>query len=101
RLGGHTQDQRSNNRGLSPPRRFLYVLELQPGRSDEFEGGTVAVAALREPAPRAGEAVLPVGKSRRLRTHMLNEKQPAPGPQHATDLPQHRIGVVDSTQHER
>src|SRR6476620_1630379 len=94
-FGGHTLDQRSNNRGLSAPRRFLYVFELQNARQDQPESGAVAVAALREPAPRASEAVLPIGKSPRLRTYVLEKQQLPAGAQHALDLPQHRIRVVD------
>ena len=68
--------------------------QLQPARPAQLDGGSVAVTARREPAPRAGEAVLPTGEPRRLRADVLKEQQPTPGAQHPADLPQHQIGRV-------
>jgi hypothetical protein len=77
------------------------MTQLQPVCPDQFDGGSIAVTALREPMPRAGEPVLPGGESRRLGANVLKEQQPAVGAQYAPDLPHGQIGCLDGAQHER
>src|SRR3954464_1519979 len=70
-------------------------------RLDRPLGFAVAIAAVAQEFPDAGEPVLPSREARVARTHVLQEEEPASRLEYARDLTHHAYRVDRRAEHER